>query len=410
VSRALLVGPADEGSSDDMIGSLILLGFGLSLDNFRTAVVLGTIRLSWRRATKVALVFGFWDGVAPVVGILVGDYLGEKIGSTADTVGASALAAYGVYLVVQAWRTPEPEEPDQRWALFGLPLPLSLDNIVAGTSLGLLGYSPWLAPPLFGVITFVMSLVGLQLGRAAARLVRIRSDLVTGVALVVMAVLVQRGGARLKEDWSVSRGRSSAAHQRGDQQPGRQQRQAGAGHALGVLADLLADAFPETHPQPRDREGLNGDQGDHRNDGEAQQPDGEADGDLVEAGRDGEHDERDTASDQHAAGRVLTFGLTQHVDREREQDGDRHIFTGLADRRHRSPDRDPDEGRHGLRGGEHHPPACTPSRRRTADGERGRYGKRLQGQRQDERDDLDQHSVLSVARRRGYRLVSWQHG
>ena len=176
-----------------MIGSLILLGFGLSLDNFRTAVVLGTIRLSWRRATKVALVFGFWDGVAPVVGILVGDYLGEKIGSTADTVGASALAAYGVYLVVQAWRTPEPEEPDQRGALFGLPLPLSLDNIVAGTSLGLLGYSPWLAPPLFGVITFVMSLVGLQLGRAAARLVRIRSDLVTGVALVVMAVLVQRG-------------------------------------------------------------------------------------------------------------------------------------------------------------------------------------------------------------------------
>lgn len=176
-----------------MIGSLLVLGFTLSLDNFRTAVVLGGIRLSWRRSLQVAAVFGFWDGLAPLVGILVGDYLGEKIGSTADYVGAAALAAYGLFLVIQAWRTPEPEEPDQRWALFGLPVPLSLDNVVAGTSLGLLGFSPWLAPPLFGVITALMTVAGLQLGRVLARFIKIRSDLVTGVALVVMAILVEQG-------------------------------------------------------------------------------------------------------------------------------------------------------------------------------------------------------------------------
>jgi manganese efflux pump family protein len=176
-----------------MIGSLLILGFTLSLDNFRTAVVLGGIRLSWRRSVQVAAVFGFWDGLAPLVGILVGGYLGEKIGSTADYVGAAALAAYGLFLVVQAWRTPEPEEPDQRWALFGLPVPLSIDNVVAGTSLGLLGFSPWLAPPLFGVITALMTVAGLQLGRVLARFIKIRSDLVTGVALVVMAILVEQG-------------------------------------------------------------------------------------------------------------------------------------------------------------------------------------------------------------------------
>jgi manganese efflux pump family protein len=176
-----------------MIGSVLILGFTLSLDNFRTAVVLGGLRLSWRRALQVALVFGFWDGLAPLVGILVGDYLGERIGSTADYVAAAALAAYGLYLVVQAWRTAEPEEPDQRWALFGLPLPLSVDNIVAGTSLGLLGFSPWLAPALFGAITALMTLVGLQLGRVVAHFIHIRSDLLTGVALVVMAVLVGLG-------------------------------------------------------------------------------------------------------------------------------------------------------------------------------------------------------------------------
>ena len=55
-----------------MIGTLLLVGITLSLDNFRTALALGALRLTRRRALHVALVFGFWDGVAPLVGILMG--------------------------------------------------------------------------------------------------------------------------------------------------------------------------------------------------------------------------------------------------------------------------------------------------------------------------------------------------
>ena len=175
------------------MGDLLILGITLSLDNFRTAIVLGGLRLTWRRAVRAALVFGFWDAVAPLVGILAGDYLAQTIGSTADYVGAAALAAYGIHLVVRAWRTAAPDELDQHWALFGIPLPLSMDNIVAGTSLGLLGFSPWLAPPVFGVITAVMTFVGLQIGRAAARFIRVRSDLLTGVALIISAVVLLFG-------------------------------------------------------------------------------------------------------------------------------------------------------------------------------------------------------------------------
>ena len=173
-----------------MIGSLLILGFTLSLDNFRTAVALGGLRLGWRQSVQVALVFGVCDGLAPLVGILIGHYWSEAIGSTAEYVGAIGLGLYGLYLLVQAWRTEAPEELDRPWAVFGLVVPLSADNIVAGTSLGLLGFSPWLAPLVFGVTTTVMALVGLYLGRVAAGLVRVRPDLLTGVALVVMATVM----------------------------------------------------------------------------------------------------------------------------------------------------------------------------------------------------------------------------
>jgi putative Mn2+ efflux pump MntP len=175
-----------------VIGNLLVLGFALSLDNFRTAIALGALRLRWRRAVQVALVFGLWDGVAPLVGVLVGHYWSQAIGSTAEYIGAIALGAYGLYLVARCL-TAAPEELDQRWALLGLPLPLSADNVVAGASLGLLGFAPWVAASVFGAITALMTLVGLQIGAAAAHVIPIRADLLTGVALVAMAAVLGPG-------------------------------------------------------------------------------------------------------------------------------------------------------------------------------------------------------------------------
>jgi putative Mn2+ efflux pump MntP len=174
--------------------SLLTLGVTLSLDNFRIAIALGGLKPTLRRSVKTSFIFGLWDGIAPAVGIIVGHYLSQKIDSTADTIAAIALGAYGLFVVVRALRTPDDADPDMRWATRGLPLPLSIDNVAAGASLGLIGYSPWLAPLVFGMITFVMSVAGHQIGRTAAHFIpRIRTDLLTGIAFVAMAAFVGRG-------------------------------------------------------------------------------------------------------------------------------------------------------------------------------------------------------------------------
>ncbi len=174
--------------------SLITLGFTLSLDNFRISIALGGLKPTLLRSVKTSVIFGLWDGLAPAVGILVGHYLSQKIDSTATTVAAIGLGGYGLFVVVRALLSPEHADPDLRWATRGLPIPLSVDNVAAGASLGLLGYSPWVAPLLFGSVTFVMSVAGHQIGKTAAHfLPRIRTDLLTGLAFVGMAVLLVMG-------------------------------------------------------------------------------------------------------------------------------------------------------------------------------------------------------------------------
>ncbi len=171
-----------------MIWEVLALGFLLSLDNFRVAIVLGTVPFGFRRAVQVALTFGFWDVVMPLVGLTLGSYVGDVIGSVAEYVGSAALGAYGLYLLISAIRKPESATLDHPWALFGIPFSLSLDNLLAGASLGLLGFSPVFSSVVFGTITAVMSLIGLQAGRYAARLIHIRSDLLSGVALIAAAI------------------------------------------------------------------------------------------------------------------------------------------------------------------------------------------------------------------------------
>jgi manganese efflux pump family protein len=173
--------------------SLLILGFVLSLDNARLAVALGAYDLSWRRALRVAVVFGLWDGFSPLVGLLIGRYFGEEIGEVAEYAGPIVLLVFGLYLVVQSVQTEAPEELDERWMLFGIPLSLSLDNLLAGTGLGMLGFPSLFTATVFGAMTALTTFLGLRLGGFVARFIPIRADLLSGIGLSVMAVVLALG-------------------------------------------------------------------------------------------------------------------------------------------------------------------------------------------------------------------------
>src|SRR5919112_1154352 len=131
----------------DAVISLLILGIVLSLDNFRLAIALGAFKLSWRRALRIAVVFGLWDGFSPLVGLLIGRYFGEEIGEVADFLGPIVL----------------------------------------------LVFPPVFTAAVFGAMTALTTFVGLQLGGVVARFIPLRPDLLSGAGLSIMAVVVGVG-------------------------------------------------------------------------------------------------------------------------------------------------------------------------------------------------------------------------
>jgi putative Mn2+ efflux pump MntP len=169
------------------MGILLLLAFTLSLDSFRVSLGLGATRPRPARQAQIALAFGLCDGLAPLVGLAVGQSLLSYVGERVEYLGPLMLCGYGLYTVYVARRA-EKESAEEGWAVFGLPLTLSLDNLVAGASLGVLGFPVLLSVAVIGVTSGLMSLAGLRLGAVAVNFLKIRSELLGGLALIFIAV------------------------------------------------------------------------------------------------------------------------------------------------------------------------------------------------------------------------------
>jgi putative Mn2+ efflux pump MntP len=169
--------------------TLLLLGFALSLDSFRASLGLGALRLSRLRQLQIVIAFGVCDALAPLIGLLLGKSLLAYVGPWVEPIGPLLLCAYGVYVIYIGRRYAGREVGDaDRWMVLGLPLSLSLDNLVAGATLGMVGFPLLLSVLVIGGMSSLLALLGLRLGAMAGNLLRLRSDLIGGVVLIVVAL------------------------------------------------------------------------------------------------------------------------------------------------------------------------------------------------------------------------------
>ena len=197
--------------SGRVILRLILFALPLGLDTFALSTVLGVTQMPGRTRLRLALTFCAAEGVMPAVGLLLGLPLGNALGAASVYLAGALICAVGVWMFVKERGEDDDEDDDEDkshagegegdevekiaravhttgWALVGLALTVSLDELAVGFSFGVLGFP--LVPALIVIATqaLLVSLVGQWIGMPAGQRMGERAESLVGPALFLLGL------------------------------------------------------------------------------------------------------------------------------------------------------------------------------------------------------------------------------
>ena len=175
--------------------SLILVGIGLAVDSFAVSVCTGVVTRTvlFKHALRVGFFLGLVQGLAPVIGGLIGIGLKELIQTIDHWVAFFLLALVGGKMIYDGIRN-KPNIPRGNLlkirALLIMGVATSIDAVVVGIGFGLIGVNLLLAGLIVGATTFIIAAAGVMLGAHFSRLTRLRLEILAGIVLIGIGVRI----------------------------------------------------------------------------------------------------------------------------------------------------------------------------------------------------------------------------
>jgi len=171
---------------------LVALVVPLALDSFGVAIALGLASDSPAQRRRDLLLFPLMETASAALGLALGLPLGRAVGGVADYAGAAAVIGVGVAILREGDQPREAQElgAASGWRLVALGLAISVDELVLGLSLGLLGLPAVPALLLIAVQAVLVSQVGIRLGGRLGAQLGGRAERLGGAALVLIGLFL----------------------------------------------------------------------------------------------------------------------------------------------------------------------------------------------------------------------------
>lgn len=173
---------------------ILLIAIGLAMDATAVATARGCMPIHdrGREALRVGLLFGGAQALMPVIGWTLGTQVGPWIAAFDHWVAFVVLAGVGGKMLHEASQSaPHPERMGFGFrVLFGLAIATSIDALAVGLTLPLLDAPFALSIVTIGVVTAILSGVGVIAGGRFGELLGRKLDAFGGVVLIVLGVKI----------------------------------------------------------------------------------------------------------------------------------------------------------------------------------------------------------------------------
>ncbi|MFH0957980.1 MAG: manganese efflux pump MntP family protein [Pseudomonadota bacterium] len=172
----------------DMI-TIILIALGLAMDAFAVSITSGfTLRsLKIRHAFRIAVFFGLFQAIMPGIGWLAGNNLRDFISGVDHWIAFGLLSIIGCKMIFEStqMRSNGKEiDPLNIYVLLILSVATSIDALAVGLSLSFLNISIVTPAIIIGMITFLLSFLGVILGNRFGHIFENKIEIVGGLILI----------------------------------------------------------------------------------------------------------------------------------------------------------------------------------------------------------------------------------
>ena len=175
------------------IYTIVIIAFALAMDAFAVSIASGVAirNMHIKHALTIALWFGVFQAVMPVLGWLCGIKLSEFIAGIDHWVVFAILLIIGGKMIYEAFKLEPIEEkadPLNVYVLFGLSIATSLDAFGVGLSFAIQDVSIIAPVLIIGAVAFVLSFIGVWLGDKGAHFFEKKMEIAAGVILILIGL------------------------------------------------------------------------------------------------------------------------------------------------------------------------------------------------------------------------------
>ena len=186
------------------IVEILLIGISLSMDAFAVAVCRGLRmknKINWRQMLIIALFFGGFQALMPLIGWALGSQLEQYITAIDHWITFALLLFIGGKMILDVIReskedkpsdNPDGEEEDRLdiKELFLLAIATSIDALAMGITFAFMNVNIWSTISIIGSTTFVISLAGVLIGHRFGTRFQNKATLAGGIILILIGVKI----------------------------------------------------------------------------------------------------------------------------------------------------------------------------------------------------------------------------
>lgn len=173
---------------------LIILSVGLAMDAFAVAICKGLSmpKMNWKKAYIIGMYFGVFQGLMPLVGYMLGINFQNKITNIDHWIAFILLGVIGINMIKEAISKEEETSNDsvQFKEMIILAIATSIDALAVGITFAFLKVNILLAISLIGIVTFVLSLIGVKIGNIFGDKYEKKAQFAGGIILVLLGIKI----------------------------------------------------------------------------------------------------------------------------------------------------------------------------------------------------------------------------